>query len=83
MPRHERLMDKLTGDFKIVVENDNGIYTGWFEHEELGDEYGGELWFEKTGEGIELYDYDGTTSLPKDVIKGLRENGYIVSEEFE
>ena len=51
---------------------------GWFEHHIYGDERGGGLWFEDD----ELTDYDGVYSLPNDVVTGIEELGFIVSEDF-
>ena len=48
---------------------------GWFEHKNGG---GGGLWFE----GLSLIDYDGCWELNKSVIRGLRELGYEVGDEF-
>lgn len=47
---------------------------GWFEHEELGDECGGELLFAQR----ELVDYDGVFELPKEIVTMLRDRGYVV-----
>lgn len=47
---------------------------GWFEHEELGDECGGGLWFAPR----ELVDYDGVFELPKEIVTMLRDRGYVV-----
>lgn len=71
-----------SGKFEIAV--DTTANYGYFEHEDLGDECGGGLWFEPNNEGIlELTDYDGVACLPKSVIAGLRDKGFVVSEDFE
>lgn len=62
-----------------TIEIDTRAEYGYFEHEDLGDERGGGLWFEDN----KLTDYDGMEYLPAYVIKGLREAGFIVDEEFE
>lgn len=78
------------GKFEIQVD-DHARY-GWFEHEDLGDEAGGGLWFgyehdhygERTSDTrLHLDDYDGMSCLPKQVTEGLRALGYVVDEVFE
>lgn len=69
---------------KYIVEIDTAANYGYFEHDELGDERGGGLWFDKRADNrLELTDYDGMACLPKVIITGLRENGFIVDEDFE
>ena len=64
---------------KFTVEIDSKAEYGYFEHDTLGDECGGGLWFkDKT-----LIDADGTSSVPKSVIKCLRSLGYCVPRIFE
>ncbi len=58
-----------TDNFEINLCEDN---YGYFEHNELGDECGGGLWFE----GDELVDYDGVFELPKEVREALIAEGY-------
>jgi len=64
---------------KFEVQIDPVAMYGWFEHDELGDEAGGGLWFD----GDELMDYDGMAILPKSVIEAIRNLGLKVGEEFE
>lgn len=61
-------LDISTKDFEIKVDTNAGY--GYFEHNELGDEVGGGLWFI----GNELTDYDGVFELPKQVEQALRAN---------
>lgn len=70
-------------DGVYTVEVDTAACYGYFEHNKLGDERGGELWFE-AGPGckLELIDYDGTACLPKRVADILRRAGYVVSPDF-
>lgn len=68
---------------KFNVQVDTAACYGWFEHEELGDECGGGLWFERHDLVLDLVDYDGTFELPKAVIDGLRSEGFTVEEIFE
>lgn len=75
--------DKTTISGKFEIKVDTAALYGYFEHEELGDECGGGLWFEKCPEGLELTDYDGVCCLPKRVAIGLRELGFIVEEDME
>ena len=58
-----------TGNFEVALAND-GEY-GYFEHNELGDESGGGLWF-KDGA---IYDYDGVAELPSEVVVELENRG--------
>lgn len=78
---YEFNLKTISGKFEIKV--DTAAQYGYFEHEELGDECGGGLWFEKCPEGLELIDYDGVACLPARVAVGLRELGFIVGEDME
>lgn len=69
---------ELMNDQQSIMRHVDEVY-GYFEHEELGDDCGGGLWFEKK----RLVGADGTSSVPKSVIKGIRQLGYIVPREFE
>ena len=67
---------------KAVTESKNFTIYQWddpnymfFEHNELGDECGGGLWFDR---GI-LTDYDGVWMLPKEVAMALKDIGLDVS----
>ena len=54
------------------------IRTGWFEHHEYGDEYGGMLWFNDDGT---LYDYDGIGGyLPAEILDALQAEGFNVDD---
>ena len=54
------------------------IRTGWFEHNDYGDEYGGMLWF--NDDGI-LYDYDGIGGyLPAEILDALEAEGFNVDD---
>ena len=48
----------------------------YFEHNKMGDDYAGGLWFENKS----LIDYDGVYELPNEIIKALIENGYNMDE---
>ena len=69
---------KITTDNFTVEIFDETPARGYFEHEVLGDEWGGGLWFE----GKILVDYDGVFELPKEVIQALRDLGFYVDPEF-
>lgn len=79
-------------EYKWTKEVDNGRYTikiaepdlyGCFEHNELGEERGGGLWFFKNDDArLELQDYDGVVALPKSVAKSLVELGIVLDESF-
>ena len=59
-----------------TVEVDTAAYYGWFEHNELGYESGGGLWF---GDNKVLIDYDGVFELPTEVIMVLHANGFDIT----
>jgi hypothetical protein len=58
-----------TGNFEVALAT-NGTY-GYFEHNALGEECGGGLWF-KDGA---IYDYDGVYELPSEVVVELENRG--------
>jgi hypothetical protein len=62
-----------TENFTLLLDGQRGM----FEHRETG--CGGGVWFEYNV----LMDYDGVFQLPKEVIDTLRDNGFIVDEDFE
>lgn len=69
---------------KLTTKNFDITIWGWdnrgyFEHHKFGDNCAGELWFE----GTELTDYDGVFELPKEVIKALEGQGFVVDEDFK
>jgi hypothetical protein len=72
MTNYDKSFD--TQNFHVEVSA-QALY-GWFEHNDLGDECGGGLWFE----GNKLIDYDGVFELPKEVADVLAINGYDVEE---
>lgn len=65
------------GAYTVMVNRDAG--EGFFEHDRLGMDQGGGLWFENQ----ELVDYDGVYALPKDVAAGLRLHGFLVGPDFD
>jgi hypothetical protein len=63
-----------TDNFEITIHVGTLTeYHGSFEHNDFGDECGGELWFDPMGE---LVDYDGVYELPKEVAAALKAEGY-------
>ena len=66
-----------TARFEVGIHDkvEGVIRTGWFEHHEYGDEYGGMLWFEDDGT---LYDYDGVYMVPLEVLTALKAEGFNV-----
>lgn len=62
---------------KFEVQIDPVAMYGYFEHEELGDECGGGLWFDTDKE---LLDYDGVYDLPKKVREAITNLGYSVKD---
>lgn len=78
------MSDKYNFDVKLTTKNftveiDTRANYGYFEHDELGDECGGGLWF---ADG-ELTDYDGVFALPSEVASILRQHGYRVDADCE
>ena len=55
-----------------TIEIDTRAQYGYFEHNELGDEKAGGLWFD----GKRLSDYDGVFELPRQVTAALINAGY-------
>lgn len=47
--------------------------TGYFEHNERGDDWAGGLWFDPFKE---LVDYDGVFELPSEVVNALKLEEY-------
>lgn len=64
-----------TKDYTINI-NVDGDY-GYFEHNELGEDSAGGLWFNND----ELVDYDGVYALPVQVYDALRAS-YLVDNSF-
>lgn len=84
---HRRSIETIAFDKKVhvapyTVEVSTKDARGYFEHDELGDEAGGGLWFDTTGAKLELTDYDGVFCLPSRVIEALEQMDIIVPEEF-
>ena len=68
-----------TARFEVGVHDkvEGVIHTGWFEHNEYGDEYGGGLWFD---DGV-VVDYDGIGDyLPKEILDALEAEGFNVDD---
>ena len=74
-------MDILsTDEFEIKVwksKGSNFVDRGSFEHNLLGEDNGGGLWFDPEGR---LVDYDGVYQLPAKVIDVLLSEDFIVQE---
>lgn len=69
-----------TANFTIKI--DLAARYGYFEHNELGDECGGGLWFgQHDDDSLTLSDYDGVAILPREVGEGLRAAGFTVGED--
>lgn len=95
MPGYNFNVQIKTDNFEVKV--DTRAKYGYFEHDTLGEERGGGLWFgtrpdlppvnwpgvDMRGYTLELTDYDGTAVLPKEVLKALRDHGFVAGEEFE
>lgn len=61
-----------TKNFEICIFHDK--FRGYFEHNRLGEDCAGGLWFECG----KLTDYDGVFTLPAEVEMKLKELGYEV-----
>jgi hypothetical protein len=73
--------DKKAQVGQQLVQIDSKAQYGCFEHQELGVAGSrGSLWFDVNKS---LIDFDGVTQLPRNVIKGIRQLGYIVDPDFE
>ena len=78
MSYYQVLKSIQSGKFTVELHEQN---HGCFEHNELGDECAGELWFEVIGGDTFLIDYDGVFALPAAVWKALEDSGIVVGEE--
>lgn len=67
----EEVLRKQSGEFEVVIYTDES--RGYFEHDEFGDEFGGELIFNSKKE---LVDFDGVYALPQEVRIGIINLGY-------
>jgi hypothetical protein len=66
---------KLTETENYTVGLNNNGLGGYFEHNKLGEELGGGLWFENGA----IYDYDGVYKLPTEVANELESRGVDIS----
>ncbi len=57
------------------TDEDNRLY---FEHNELGDESSGCMWFDINNLNT-LVDYDGVFDLPKEIVRHMKSLGYDMS----
>lgn len=70
-----------TKNFDIQIDEE--ACYGYFEHMHYGDECGGGLWFDKTENGdLQLSDYDGVFSLPREVCDALSLHGFVVDSIY-
>lgn len=73
--------DLSNAEFEIKVDTES-LY-GYFEHNILGDNCGGGLWFETLEGGVlALIDYDGVFELPSEVRKALVADSIVVDADF-
>ena len=68
----EYSFDQIINTPLYTIQIDTKEQYGYFEHNELGDEKAGGLWFD----GLRLSDYDGVFELPKQVHAALVNAGY-------
>lgn len=70
-----------TTHFDVMVDTKEKY--GYFEHHQYGDGMGGGLWFDTLPDGtLDLLDYDGVPSLPREVADTLRSLGITVDAIF-
>lgn len=69
--------DKKIETKHFTVQVDTGAQYGYFEHNTLGEDCAGGLWFNDQ----HLYDYDGVFAIPTEVAEALTAWGYIVSKD--
>ena len=77
---HKFTVDASTKKFTVKISPDT-LY-GFFEHNTLGDDFSGGLWFELLPKGLKLIDFDGTSHLPREIAKALSANGVVLTNEF-
>jgi len=81
MGKYNFTLNASAAPFEIKI--DEGALYGYFEHDELGEDCGGGLWFERLAGGVmALSDFDGVFELPAKVKAALIAKGIIVSEDF-
>lgn len=75
--------DKKLDDGTYTIEVDTAAKYGHFEHNRLGEDRAGGLWFAANEKGeLELADYDGVSELPAKVFHGLCAMGFTVDVIF-
>lgn len=80
---HHNYTMKAPAGTGFTVEVSPTTLYGWFEHDTRGDNCGGGLWFHRfEGGELELFDADGTPSLPANVAKALADMGIRVDDIF-
>ena len=70
--------------FSVFVTRVQGVVTPYyFEHNEYGDEYAGQLEFDDVHKSKSLIDYDGISGyLPDEVVEIVVWNGFTVDDQF-
>jgi hypothetical protein len=66
-----------TKNYEISLDFDTTGQRGYFEHNTLGDERAGGLWYD---ENKNITDYDGVAELPKEVREALIADGFTSTE---
>jgi hypothetical protein len=66
----------MTKNYEITLDL-HGDHRGYFEHNGLGDERAGGLWYD---ENKNLTDYDGVVELPREVREALIADGFTSTE---
>ena len=80
--KKEDLNILTTDEGKYTIEVNQVTLRGWFEHNELGEDRAGGLWFARESDGtLTLVDADGVAVLPKRVVAALRAWGINVPSE--
>jgi hypothetical protein len=74
----------IAGRFEVsILPNEQ---RGYFEHDTLGEDKGGGLWFQIDDAGkVVLTDYDGpcVNGIPRAVVTHLRFLGFVIPSDFE
>jgi len=63
---------------QYTIYTTDSDYRLYFEHNELGDESSGCMWFD-VNSPYTLIDYDGVFDLPKEIVKHMKKIGYDMS----
>jgi hypothetical protein len=73
---------------QVITETNNytiykadGPNVWYFEHNTLGDERAGRIWFDVVDHVLTLIDYDGVFELPREVVVAVKKAGIFVEDD--